>query len=650
MSLENLMKSIKKLLPIIILTIPVVSCSSDSGKLTKKAALKMLDGFLNEQYMNMSIDLMIKGTSTRLLSVYNDEEKVITSASNADFKEIRTKEYTYIMGEGYQCYKKEDNSSYFETPTYVDFRKHIKVTGFNSKERKLNFEIDLDETVFNDTVLTYDVVNELLNEYSVEYKSIPFEVYFNDSQVYSMSMLLSDMYKDTVLKDLNLKVRFVVSKYGKELERKEFKAIGFPLVDSYDYSIAEKAILDVTQGGYGVMFNSARHTKPYIGKINDDDVVGTLSMSSISFSRNVYFKDLEYKASEDKYYVHFLGRTYLWEQDAPIVTYLAKSETIAANNISHNNAETIAYDNDNDRVLIESEGKVLVMDTNTLEVTEIVVNGDINRIIVHDEVIHVTTVTSAPESSYYNDYECYGNLYVYDRKTLELKNAYRNLNCNPYYTVIDKRGNIAISPACGGGSWMRLYHPNTGTLEVLDKVATLGGDGKLESKTYLDYDEEKDTIYAIQENTSGRSVLFFEYKNYSYTFRNTFTYKGPLLYTGSLLFPYKNHLVCEQYTYNVSDYENPVNIHADIEPNKTDFRSTKVAFASNDKIYLLKTHYYNNDPYILQVTIKDNGYSKYPFLLEGENMNFTFGFVKDGSFYLFENTLKQFFVYPFQKA
>lgn len=657
------MKSINKLLTVLILALPVVSCSKeDNSKFTEKKALNELDNFFNADYGAFDLDLVLQGKITRLISFYNDDEKVIqtypSNESGYSIKEIATKDKAYFKGPNLQVCTDKDNSELFVPNTYVDYKKLIKKTEFVGESRLLKFRMNLKDVtnsaLNNETAM--ESLEETMKTLGVEFDltNVPFEAYYSDKGLSTLSMVFDDFFKGHygTLGSIKMSFKYRNISYGENLEKKEFDFSNFTSVANTYYELAVLAETDQYSGGTGLQFYSYSPDEPFKDQVPSDFLVGRLEIRAASFSRAIYFRDLTYNEITRMYEFKFLGKKFSWNEKIEIAKSRVRESILACDLSYELNGYDFPFnpayiqDYDNNRILLQSKDTVKVFDINTLNVVkEYKVEGTINRIMCHKDVYHITTTTVLAESSTYDDYECYGNIYVIDKNDLDVKATYTDLNCSPYYTVIDKRGDIAISPSCGQGSWMAIYHSSTNTLERLEKPAALGGFGELYKQCYLTYVEEDDTIMGVETHLSGAKPYFFVYQNGKYIFRDHREYKGDTLPSGEVLLSYKGVLAYKNKIVDVNDWENPNSMNNWGEIGSYTYDSLKVAFADGNHIYWVQSRGSSNHTLIVVYNLETKTFEEQRYIFDESYKNISFGFIREGKFYLFDSALKQFNIY-----
>ena len=622
----------------------MIGCAN-SKQLNKQSAVKEVNNFFNSQYSDYAADLTITGAgTTRLGRFYNDEDKVInTYQSNVN--EVKTKEYSYIQGYGFKCYIEDDNSKLFVPTTYFDYAKYISEAEYSKDDSRLKFEMDFDKMSAVSGIFGESSLTDALNELGVVLKKVPFEAYFNqDKKLYSLSMLISDMYKEYSLLGITIRLRFTVVQYGKDFKKEEFKTDDYQKVDYYDYDIIEHSIAECMQGEKGLFFDEEYFREPFRNEIPQDTVVGHVCLNSINLKEPIYFKDLTYNEKGSYYYFFYATRQFKWVPPVPTVTYLKRSNTITpTSEIKHDVKDALVEDYDNQRILLESDNKVIVLDYSLNIIKEYEVEGEIMRILCHDDVYHITTVTESPDSSWYNDYDCYGNIYVIDKTSLEIKESIIHINCCPCYTIVDKRGDILITPGCGQGSLVSIYRSNEKKLERLEITGYLPGDKcEVGKEYYLAYYKDQDLVVMASILSTGGHPYFIDYKDGQYTCRYYWDYKGEQLQFEYLVLAYKDYLVTPWKLVDVSDWNNPITKRTDDQ--KIAHRRTEVAFAHNDYVYWLQGDYDEN-AYLQTVELKDDKQKMYQYMLEDKYSDFTFGFSTDSAFYMFNNKENAFYEY-----
>lgn len=632
----------KKILPIILLATSLAACqntnsNNSSPAFNYDAAYQEIDTFFNSPNNDFIMKLNTAGTMTSLMSFYSDEEVIIQSTyNNADLKEITTKDKSVLDGDGFKVYLEKDNSKLFKNEK-VDLNQYFKRSAYRSYYKTFEFTMNLKEASAKAGILNSEALDELNKQFLIDLENVSFLVEFNTvGKISTLSMVFDEYTEKLYGVNVPLRIVYSVTSYGNDVRKRTVNLDSYLKVDQATYNIVEKDFAYKIEYGYGYGFSSNLHSYSdyFINEVPQDEVVAYLDAPSIEDDIEILFKDLVFDKETGKYTYSFAGKTF--EMDIKIINgkIVTKKDTTPFDKIAVSEGDKRAFDLDNDRILINSNNKILVFNISSLEVVkEYEIEGQVNEILVHDDVYHITTVTETPSSGYHTDYDNRGIIYVIDKTSLEVIDTI-HMETSPDYTVIDKRGDIIVCPGRGQFCPIYIYHPTTKTTEHLCNY-----DYYFYHGSYLVYNEEKDML--IVNDTcisSGIDPEFFFYQNGQYVHdkeRKVFCDVGPSYAVVSLY--YNGYFVSQSdYLVNVKTWFEPVCTKY-IDGVLSNSFTRCMSFPGDNNIYIMREDR-NQNAFFVKVDTESGDTSLYFTNEKAEN--FTFGFVKDHLVHLYDNTNK----------
>ena len=634
---------IKKILPIIVIATSMAACknTSNSGsEFDYDAAYQEIETFFSSPNNDFIVKLNTAGSFASLMSFYSDDEKIIRSTyNNADLKEITTKDKSVLYGDGFKVYIEKDNSSLFNNKQ-INIKQYFKKSSFRSYSKTFEFTMNLKEASTKTGLLDSDALDELNNEFLIDLENVDFLVEFNSGRISNLSMMF-DKYSEQLFGiPVQLRIVYSVTSYGDNLRKRTISLDDYLKVDQATYDIVEKDFAYKIEYGYGYGFSSnLSYSDYFINEVPENAVVAYLDAPTIEDDIEILYKDLVFDKGTGKYTYSFAGKSFTMDIKIIDGKIVERKEEIPFDKISVNEGDKVTHDLDNNRVLITATNKIQVFDVSTVEVIkEHDIEGQVNQILVHDDVYHVTTVTETPSSGYYNDYDNRGLIYVINKTSLEVIDTI-HIDTAPDYTVVDKRGDIIVCPGRGQSCPIYIYHPATKTTEHLCNY-----DYYFYHGSYLEYDKEKDMI--IVNNTcvsSGIDPEFFVYQNGQYVHdkdHKVICEKGPSYATVGLY--YNGYFVSQSdYIVNVKNWFEPVCTKY-IDEALSNSWTRVIAFPGNGNIYIIREDR-NKNAFIVKVDTESGDISTYFTSEKAEN--FAFAFVKDNLAYLYNKTSKSLVIF-----
>lgn len=627
---------IKKLFLIIIAALSVVACSNTNSSSSFSSdnsvdafnyddAYKEINAFFNTQNSDFLIQLQSNSSSLPLLRVYSDDEKIMTSPYRCpDLLEITTRDKSILSGDGYKAYIEKDNSAIFINE-YVDISRYIKRAVFFPISKTFRFTMNLKEAIARTNLFDSEVLQQLGDELYIDYENVDFLAEFNKDKVSTLSMVF-DKYTDALYgTTIPLRIVYSISGYGDDFEKRKFSLDEYVKVNQETYSFVEKDFSYRVDYGEGYTFYSfMTSSQYYLHNLQDDTLVGRLCAPVSDDVIDIYFKDVVYDHERKSYIYSIAGKRYGFSVLVIDGKSIDRKDEIPFDGTDIVNDDNITFDADNSRLLYYRNGKLKVFNTSTLSVVkEFDIEGTLNKMLVHDEVYHITTLTETAPNSYSQTY-C-GLIYVIDKASLEVTDVI-NVNTSPYYTVIDKRGDIIFSRGDGSFGPAYIYHPATGIMEYL-----AGYEYICYPRCFIDYDEEKDMIIANDTIiSSGIKPYLFVYSHDQYVLYERIELEnGPSFSTVNLY--YNGYFISSSnYLVNVKDWEHPT---AELYVDTNLFYGMNfIMFLGNDNIYVVRE---DRDGSIFFVKIDTNTGDRYLYFTNERRNQYSFGFANGELIYLY---------------
>ncbi len=635
----------KKLIPIILVVTSMVACNHTNSVDTSingldyDHAYQEIETFFNTPNLDFTMRLASGKKSTSLIYAYSDGEVILEYPySKPDLKEITTKDKSFLDGDGFKVYIEKDNSKLFGNGQ-LKLKDYFKGPAtFYSFANIFTFTLDLKELSTKTGLFDSDALEQLNNELFFDLGNVDFEVSFTNERINTVSMVFDEYVEAAYGVIAPLRIVYDINSYGDNFSKRTISLDDFLKVDQATYDIVEKDFAYIVDRGQGYSFRSNIDSQDYfINEIPGDTVVAYFA-SPIYGEENIeiLFKDTIFDEQAGTITCSFAGKFYTIYNVRVVDGNVAERKDEIAFDKADIAEETVrAYDTDNNRFLIASNGKVLIFDISTLEIVkEISVQGDVIKILVHNNVYHITTLTKKHSDGLEESLNR-GMIYVIDRGSMALIESI-NINTAPGYTTVDKRGDIIIAPELGFRCHVYIYHQASKTFSYLSNKEI-----DFTSGTYLTYDEDKDTLIVCDKSSSVKP-MFFAYENGKYirdTNHSNKGFGGPdntivKLFYNDYFVSIQNKIV------NVKDWENTIS-RSYISLNLI-YGDKLITFPGDNNIYIVRTNK-NNITVIVKFDTLSGEITNY--FSNDKTNNLTFGFVKNGLIYLYDNVKKSLIVY-----
>lgn len=658
------MKNIEKIILIILTAVCSTSCSNghrakpaiisgnisfsfeeDSSEVVlDEPTLKALDElnvFLNADLVDLTAYLIAVEPNLEIpiADYYVDEDIIVqTDLQNDGIQEITTRDKSFIEGDGFKVYKTANNEKLFENE-YIDYTNYMNSIVLSNNSLALEFRINLMKLPSN-SLFSYESMSELSTTYGLNLKDMLFVASFKDGKVSALSTAFQG-YFESLHSNVTLIYAFVVKGYEQSLVKREIDLSGYLEVDNTTFFAVSNDIKYFLKNGTGYFANNNNKCLCLYDAKNeaifDNEIVGYLYLDgdssttiSVKSSETVYDKD-------NKQCIYdFAGKEFVFAIDPIPVIPLTKSAELSFDKVDHNYDGAICFDYENNRIILESHGKICILNNETFEIIkEFTVEGEIANIINHKDVYHVMTATEVPDDIYDNNSK--GSIYVIDKNALTITEL--KIGVFPYNTIIDKRGNIFIAPGWGQHNYYYLYDIETGTTKIVN------GNYPCSPCGYLKYNETEDYVITNETHTyGGISPYYFYFQDGEYRCERKRLKEHEDTSFGNIYFEYQNFIVAEELDaiVDISDFENPNRMYYF----KWKYEASKpiICFANDNTIYILIGDSYGNT-ILIKNDIIDGEMVSTNYYIQESVYNFGFGLVKDGKIYLFNDLNKSFSIY-----
>ena len=531
------MKSIKRALLIIPVLISIASCNN---KMSLTASfenyameLKELNSLLSTNRIGYSLELQVNNNRQKPLTFYSDEEKIINTtyaiaglSKEMTIEEILTPNDYFLSGDGFNVHVFSDNRELFNHNLYTSFDIRDYIVKIDNKlSTDSCFVFYINKNKIDEIIPDYGVIDDIdaaLKEYGVKIKNVCFYAYFENGNISTLSMVFDEEFDKASSRTGNqVRLNYVFNGYGDNLTTlPPIETNLYLSVTPQIFNMIIEDINTVIERGQGFMFDSQVWRKTYVNELPLDECVGVLSLyNHPEYDKTIYFRDLTFDDSVNKWQFTFVGKVFEVQLNYFECTFIQPSNSIEANlNITKDSV--VQEDYENRRLLFNTPANNLrIMDTDFFSlIKEIEVEGDIVNIVNHKDVYHVMTVTKYAGYKQYKDSDCAGNIYVIDKKQLEILDRYF-VNTYPYNSIIDKRGNIVVSP--GFGQHVSLYQYKVSERKLVKFKAERDMNYECD---YLEYNADLDIVISNHQKLfGGVRPLCFVYRDGNYVFDHIIT-------------------------------------------------------------------------------------------------------------------------------
>lgn len=631
----------KRSIALTLLLMTIVGCTPNNGASSnstgpKGNAVEEFNNLINSNRVDIEAELNLVGTKIPLFNLYQDEEKsVVTYTKRPDVKIINTKECSVIEGDDIKAKLVVDNSGEF---IHEDININNYIESVKTGNNDLKCVLDLKNLSRYSNFFVSSDLDSFLNRYGIAIDKADTTVTFENNKVKTISLYLDDSVGLSLIYNLN--------GYGDTLEIKTVDVSNYQIVDAETFELAATHVVSYAQTGEGFTAEARRNSSGYRAQyivIEEEKqvIVGDLKLDSIGFSKPIYLEDTVYNGKDKTATYNLAGKDFVFNCDFVPVYPKNNVGTVNFNDIEYQPSygNTIAHDYADNRVLLYSNKVVSVLDINSLSIIkQFEFREEVRNILVHDNVYHIMTATKASNNGGYT-----GKIYVIDKMFLKADEII-DLNFYPYYTAIDKRGDIIIVPGENVMLNVQLYKKATKTVEEIEYQ----NGHRVSAYSYLSYDKEKDQ-FVTNDTTSTGAVwpIIYVYSNGKYVEKEIAHPTGKYTDYGPIYFSYRNYIIANVKLVDVSDWENPLayEIFDSIYSSQYSF-----SFNDGDTIYSVTGDFQKQNIIVAKIDIDENGgFNEKVFSFKESVTNVSFGFAKDGIVYLFDNAAKVFYKYNLNK-
>lgn len=571
----------------------VSSCGATNGDVIdpvkeeiRKTKIEEFNKLLNCNEFTAKIALYINASSQTVEYYYRDNDIIQERIYNSNrlVTTLTTKNSSYISGGGYNICKDADNTALIDEPTFDVSEYTVEVID-SADSSFLIFNLDFKGIVEN-VGFFGSSMDSLLREYGINIDNVYIQAFYDDNnKITELDCVFDDVFHAINPGIIMCRLCFETIKYGDSFRKRTISFDGYHHLDAKTYDTIALSILYFQQAGTPnvLEFVSKFGETVFENRIPEDLLLGYIcpyGATEAEALKYIYARDTEYTYDITTPYVK-CKFSYLDHEF--VIQVPIKYTTAFINRLD----DSYTIDMENNRVLVELNGKCSVIDTNTLEtIKEIEVEGEISRIITHKDVYHLIAITEFPEqhqASYYYRYKSV--IYVIDKTTLEIIESIK-LNTCAYNTQIDKRGDIIFASGnmttyINGQSEVSVYnHITKGVKFICTDDYT----------HYVDYNEEKDT-FAIFPLVARFDLSYYKYDSKeNYKYQNIDIQNIEYVYNvGDVLYQHNGYLITSGgHIINTRNEKKPFDYD-------TNMREVQCVFAKGEEnvVYMLGRYNYN---------------------------------------------------------
>lgn len=600
------------------------------------AQINELNTLFNTQRVYFGMSSQMNNEHSDTTTFYADEEKIIQGVvSYKGFKEIYLKDAYLLEGDKFKVLIGLNNEHLFsDGPGNIDMRNYITkidsqstsdilMTTINYKKMASAAKIDLNNSE----------LSELYSILKVDLANLPFYVFYKNGIITKFSIVLDKYAHDIQSSIKTYRINYSVYGYEQNLKTANINIEEYTKVDVDTLLEVQKDIEMYYRSG-GKQHLVLEQTTPngFINEPKQDEVVAKLKYNTISGTvvREVKYKETTYNNDTLEHEYRFAGKTF--SVGLRMIKALIEVDRISLA-LNYKLDNPIAYDSERDRILFKSGNVLKIFNTSNISIENTIsVEGDIVNVFNHGSVYHVIATTSHPEDfpqKYsYNDEEFESKIYVIDPISFETLEII-TIQSFSYATIIDKRNNVIISSGLGSHNPLYLYDSTDKTITKITEKSLDYEYGRCK----LIYNSDEDFFIAYHQDLSGGPTFYY--------FENGKYIRGPKppecrnISFGDVYFCVNNFLLNSSALFDISDWSNPIeydvmkNIHA----------SYVIRFRDKDNLYVAGCARSDDRYFIInKIEIKSGQNPRITSInVKGKIQGFTFGCVKDGRYYLYNN-------------
>ena len=614
--------------------------------------VKIVNDFINSKCIDATMSIYLGSSHDSDVELYADDEvisiryKEIRSDKNRIVNKAYTPTKSYLEGDGYKVVTNVDNSDYFTNSNYYNLKEHYRNLSLDVKTKELKFDIDL--VTMSNTVIggfAFEGINYLKLYYSLGYDNLHCQVYFNESRVRNISFIYRDIDKETSKLKAEYIVSILVENYGKDMPKKNFDSTGYLEVDGDTYYLVSEDVASYMKGQETFYLEPTKSDSVYMHYVPEGEIIAKFILKN-KVTIDIKFDDLVYDTVTGKYYYPFAGKRF---NIAFNILTEPLIEKVGTKNFELYLKDDFLYlsDYEDDRYLIETRRGVQIIDINTLNIVKTIsVTGTLTNILRHDNVYHILSIVEEIKPDYgYPSYK--GKIYVVDATSLELTSEI-DVDACPYYSVVDNRGDIIFTSRYRSQDdyWV-IYHYHMSTGEVTHIISRY-----IEVASYLDYKKDQDLL--ISNNTEavgGVLPTLFEYVDGEFIEKKDYPKtQYPITPYGKIYAKYYNYIL----GLNSNNQYLLVDIKNWLDPIAYQFLYASKAndvlffFMEKEAISSVNSPLHKGETYftLTRDTPTEKTVNREVIYFKGDVRNYSFGFMKEGSLYLYQKATQMFDIYP----
>lgn len=642
------MIKIKNLLLVILATFLVSSCESNETKLLNqyKNEIDEIDAFFSAPCVDVKLSTETLDNTQEVANVFKDNEciKISYPKNSYECYEMFSKDTAFLRGDGYKVKISNNNSALFIKSNEFSIRDYIKEVDPVSTSNSLLLNLD-GQKLFSATIDSFlmNTFVEALRSAKINPLTLPLEVTFKDNEITRVDYVSDSYYKngDHLVK-YRSRLFYKVNYYSKEEKTypNDFNDSSYLNVDYNTFLLVRESIETYVTNGIGLRCKSNEEAFYFNATPQGDDVIAYLYLNN-DIKREVRYKEVQLittLSGEFRFSYTLAGKSFSFSVRRANVDCILPSEQFQFST-TYKTGDLLYEDNDLDRVFMLEGNSLIMLSELTLETRKIfeLENFTINRIQRFDDVYHIT-IDNKDYIPRKNPELLEGYIYIYDVHQFEEKEVIK-LDFAPYYTNVDKRGNIGITNKYSSDYTLHVFYKETSEIKSLSIGETNRG------KSYVDYDSERDAFITNCTEAGYINPRFFLYENEEYTYREDYSYKQSYGF-GLVHFKFGNYLSTERGVFNVSDWTKVVGYNIS---DSTYCGKLLFTFSSNQNtVYYFSKGCSSAENYysvLTKATFNDGKLTTTRYNLNGNAENYAFGFAYGGGICLYNkvnNTIDKF--------
>ena len=632
------MIKIKKLLLVILATFLISSCESNETRLLNqyKNEIDEIDALFAAPCVDATLSTETPIKTQEVINLFKDSEciKISYSKSYSENYEMYSKDKAFLCGDKYKVKISSNNSALFSKTNDFSIRDYIKEVDPVSTSNSLLLNLDGQKlySASIDSIIMSTFV-EALKSSKINPPTLPLEVTFKDNKITRIDFVLDSNYiNGGELVKYRSRLFYKVNYYSKEEKTypNDFNDPSYLEVDYPTFLLVRESIEAYVTNGRGLTCKANEEAYYFNVTPQDDDVIAYLYLNN-DIKREVRYKEVQLittLSGEFRFSYTFAGKSFSFSVRRANIDCILPSEQFQFST-TYKTGDLLYEDNDLDRVFMLEGNSLIMLSELTLETRKIfeLENFTINRIQRFDDVYHIT-IDNKDYIPRKNPELLEGYIYIYDVHHFEEKEVIK-LDFAPYYTNVDKRGNIGITNKYSSNYTLHIFYKETSEIKSLSIGETNRG------KSYVDYDSERDAFITNCTEAGGINPRFFLYESEEYIYREDYSYKQSYSF-GLVHFKFGDYLSTESGVFNVSDWTKVVGFNIS---DSTYCGKLLFTFSSNQNtIYYFSKGLSSAESYysvLTQATFNDGKLTTTRYNLNGNAENYAFGFAYGGGICLY---------------